>query len=193
MVLPPVLERMASAPAAPTAPSRPSTFTPASVPVSRAPSTGFIPPAKEGMSARQQREEMIREKRREQKLRDSGEFYIPPRRDLAGKLVDDSPAARRHSGGRPSNRRSLSTGDAEDLGSTVRPTFFGSFTCILTSAPRALWLSAEYLSVRQHLSSIALLNLLRFIDFHFACFCNAHLRFAFLLDAILSPWLPSTP
>ncbi|KLO11072.1 hypothetical protein SCHPADRAFT_855784 [Schizopora paradoxa] len=122
-VLPPVLERMSSAPAAPTAPSRPSTFTPASVPASRVPSTGSIPPqvpAKDGMSARQQREEMIREKRREQKLRDSGEFFIPPRRDLAGKLVDveSSPASRRHSGGRPSKRRSLSTGDAEDLGSS---------------------------------------------------------------------------
>lgn len=116
---PPPMERTTSAPAAPL---YPSTFTPSSVPASRVPSTSALPPIpapKDGKSARQLREEMIKEKRREQRARDSGEYFIPPRRDIAGKLMDESPASRRQSGGRPSARRSLSTGDAQDLLSEV--------------------------------------------------------------------------
>ena len=109
------LQRMSTAPAAP---SLPSTLLPSFTPQSRSASGGSIPPApppkENGKSARQMREELIREKRREARARDSGEF-IPPRRDAAGNLLEGSPSHRRMSSGRPSARRSLSTGDAEDL------------------------------------------------------------------------------
>lgn len=103
---------------APTAPSLPSTLLPSFTPQSRSASGGSIPPApppkESGKSARQEREELIKEKRREARARDSGEF-IPPRRNAAGNRLDGSPATRRRSSGRPSARRSLSTGDAEDM------------------------------------------------------------------------------
>lgn len=109
-------------------PSLPSTFSPEfSLPVSRVASTGSIPPQlppKEsniGKTARQEREELIKEKRREARLRDSGEYFVPPKRNAKGTLLDLSPASKRHSLGneRPSRRRSLSTGDVEDLLSNV--------------------------------------------------------------------------
>ena len=72
-------------------------------------------PEKPQKSARQAREEMIRERRREARARESGEYFVPPRRDAAGNLMDESPASRRRSGGnrRPSARRSMSTGDVK--------------------------------------------------------------------------------
>ena len=48
-------------------------------------------------------------------MRESGEYFVPPRRDASGKLIDESPASKRKSGQRPSAGRSMSTGDAEDL------------------------------------------------------------------------------
>lgn len=123
----PTLGRAGTAPVL----SLPSTFDAPVVPGSRVASNASVPPspppkdggAGNGKSARQQREELIREKRREARARDSGE-YVPPRRDGGGNLLEleGSPASRRAaaSGGRPSARRSLSTGDAEDLMSVVR-------------------------------------------------------------------------
>ena len=72
-------------------------------------------PTTPGKSARESRDEMIREKRREARARESGEYFVPPRRDAAGNLLDESPDRRRRSSGRPKPRRSLSTGVAEDL------------------------------------------------------------------------------
>lgn len=73
------------------------------------------PPKTPEKSARQAREEMIKEKRKEARMRESGEYFVPPRRDASGKLIDESPASKRKSGQRPSAGRSMSTGDAEDL------------------------------------------------------------------------------
>ena len=103
-------------------PSLPSTFVPNSTAQPGTVSNGSPPPPPppkdKGKSARQEREELIKERRRQARARDSGE-YIPPRRDAAGNLLEGSPASRRRSGGRPSARRSLSTGDADDLMSSV--------------------------------------------------------------------------
>lgn len=71
-------------------------------------------PEKPQMSARQAREEMIREKRREARARESGEYFVPPRRDAAGNLMEESPASKRKSGNRPSGRRSMSMGDVNE-------------------------------------------------------------------------------
>jgi hypothetical protein len=79
-------------------------------------------PPKNGKSARQEREDMIKERRRQLRARESGEF-VPPRRDPAGNLLEASPKAQRIASeighGRPSRRRTMSTGDAEDLSSPV--------------------------------------------------------------------------
>ncbi|KAL5504663.1 BUD4 [Sanghuangporus vaninii] len=74
-----------------------------------------LPPKTPEKSARQTREEMIKEKRKEARMRESGEYFVPPRRDASGKLIDESPASKRRSGQRPSAGRSMSTGDAEDI------------------------------------------------------------------------------
>lgn len=77
-----------------------------------------LPPKTPEKSARQVREEMIREKRRQARARESGEYFVPPRRDAAGNLMEESPASRRKSGEvrpRMVSGRSMSTGDAEDL------------------------------------------------------------------------------
>ncbi|KAI5123786.1 hypothetical protein M0805_009081 [Coniferiporia weirii] len=73
-----------------------------------------LPPKTPEKSARLAREEMIREKRRQARARESGEYFIPPRRDASGNLLEESPASRRKSLGRPSPRRSLSANDIED-------------------------------------------------------------------------------
>lgn len=85
---------------------------------SRLPQAPPLPPKSPEKSARQVREEMIREKRRQARARESGEYFVPPRRDAAGNLMEESPASRRKSGElrpRMVSGRSMSTGDAEDL------------------------------------------------------------------------------
>ncbi|KAH8115290.1 hypothetical protein DFH11DRAFT_1854440 [Phellopilus nigrolimitatus] len=111
----PVPQRAGAAPS----PARPETQPPFLSPQSRTVSSASIvppppPPKSPGKSARQAREEMIKEKRKQARARDSGEYFVPPRRDAAGNLIEES-SARRRSSGRPSARRSLSTGDAEDI------------------------------------------------------------------------------
>lgn len=115
------IERAATAPIIPL----PSSFS--ETPLTDLPtSLGDSPPPppvpakpKNGKTARQEREEIIKEKRRLARARDSGEF-VPPRRDAGGNLMEASPKAKKLIGmGRPSRRRSMSTGDAEDLLSTV--------------------------------------------------------------------------
>lgn len=82
-----------------------------------------VPPKTPEKSARQAREEMIKEKRRIARGRESGEYFVPPRRDATGKLLEESPASKRYSQGRPSARRSMSMGELEDYVDSVSVSF----------------------------------------------------------------------
>lgn len=79
-----------------------------------------LPPKTPEKTARQIREEMIKEKRRIARGRESGEYFVPPRRDAAGNLIEESPASKRHSAGRPKARRSMSMGEVEEYMEKVR-------------------------------------------------------------------------
>ncbi|KAG6335020.1 hypothetical protein ID866_4065 [Astraeus odoratus] len=94
-VVPVPMERTATSSATYTAPSF------------RSPPSAEVPPASSAKDAIRAREELILEKRREARRRDEEEsmgYYTPPR-----------PASRPSSAGRPSRRRSRSTGDAGAL------------------------------------------------------------------------------
>lgn len=79
-----------------------------------------VPPKTPQKSARQAREEIIKEKRRVARGRESGEYFVPPRRDVSGNLLEESPASKRYSASRrPSTRRSMSMGEIEDYMDSV--------------------------------------------------------------------------